>query len=72
MDTDFRGEPFGPMPRILALSEFVDKVHAVCVQCGGLASYSQRIAGGGEQVQVGDQEAYEARCRACYEPYEPA
>ncbi len=71
LDQDFLRQPFGPMPPILALAEFVDKVHAVCVQCGHLAHYSQRIAGGGEQVQVGDSEAYEARCRHCYEPYQP-
>ena len=72
LDQDFLRQPFGPMPRILALAEYVDKVHAVCVQCGRLAHYSQRIAGGGEQVQVGDVEAYEARCRDCYVPYEPS
>jgi thymidine kinase len=71
LDQDYLRQPFGPMPRILALAEFVDKVHAVCVQCGALAHYSQRIAGGDEQVQVGDSEAYEARCRHCYEPYLP-
>lgn len=71
LDQDYLRQPFGPMPRILALAEFVDKVHAVCVQCGRLAHYSQRTAGGGEQVQVGDVEAYEARCRDCYEPYAP-
>ncbi len=71
LDQDYLREPFGPMPQILALAELVDKVHAVCVQCGGLAQYSQRIAGGSEQVQVGDTEAYEARCRACYVPFEP-
>ena len=65
----FEQMPVGPMPQILALAEFVDKVHAVCVCCGGLAHYSQRIAGGQEQVQVGDTEAYEARCRNCYEPF---
>jgi thymidine kinase len=69
LDQDYRRQPFGPMPEILALAEFVDKVHAVCVRCGGLAHYSQRIAGGSEQVQVGDREAYEARCRNCYEPF---
>lgn len=71
LDQDYLRQPFGPMPRILALAEFVDKVHAVCVRCGALAHYSQRIAGGDEQVQVGDSEAYEARCRHCYEPYRP-
>lgn len=69
LDQDFLRQPFGPMPAILALAEYVDKMHAVCVQCGGPAHYSQRTAGGAEQVQVGDSEAYEARCRACYEPY---
>lgn len=69
LDQDYQRRPFGPMPQILALAEFVDKVHAVCVCCGGLAHYSQRIAGGQEQVQVGDTEAYEARCRNCYEPF---
>jgi len=71
LDQDYLRNPFGPMPKILALAELVDKVHAVCVRCGGLAHYSQRIAGGSDQVQVGDTEAYEARCRACYVPYRP-
>ena len=71
LDQDYLRQPFGPMPRILALAELVDKVHAVCVRCGGLAHYSQRTAGGSEQVQVGDTESYEARCRACYIPYQP-
>lgn len=67
LDQDFSRQPFGPMPKLLALAEMVDKMHAVCVRCGGEAHYSQRIAGGDEQVQVGDAGAYEARCRACYE-----
>jgi thymidine kinase len=67
LDQDFKRRPFGPMPAILAIAEFVDKIHAVCIRCGGPASYSFRIAGGGEQVLVGDTESYEARCRACYE-----
>ena len=58
------------MPRILAMAEYVDKVHAVCMRCGAPAHYSQRIAGGGEQLQIGDA-SYEARCRRCYEPFEP-
>ena len=71
LDQDFAREPFGPMPAIMALAEYVDKVHAVCVQCGEPASYSQRIAGGSQQVQVGDTGSYEARCRHCYELYSP-
>lgn len=69
LDLDYLRRPFGPMPRILALAEFVDKMHAVCVGCGAPAHYSQRIAGGTEQLQVGDGESYEARCRECYEPF---
>ena len=69
LDQDFNRHPFGPMPSIMALAEFVDKMHAVCVRCGARAHYSQRISGGEEQVLVGDVDAYEARCRECYEPY---
>ena len=72
LDQDFRRQPFGPMPHLLALAEYVDKMHAVCVRCGQPAHYSQRIAGGAEQVQVGDTDSYEARCRRCFVPYEPA
>ena len=71
LDLDYLRRPFGPMPRILALAEYVDKVHAVCMRCGAPAHYSQRMAGGGEQLQLGDTESYEARCRRCYEPFEP-
>jgi len=71
LDQDYLRKPFGPMPAILALAEYVDKMHAICVRCGAPANYSQRIAGGGEQVQVGDTEAYEARCRRCYVAFEP-
>jgi thymidine kinase len=70
LDLDYLRRPFGPMPQILALAEYVDKMHAVCVRCGAPAQYSQRIAGGTEQLQVGDGESYEARCRHCFEPYE--
>ncbi len=70
LDQDYARQPFGPMPALMALAEFVDKMHAVCVRCGGNAHYSQRISGGEEQVLVGDLDAYEARCRECYEPYE--
>jgi thymidine kinase len=69
LDQDFARRPFGPMPRLLALAEMVDKMHAVCVRCGAPAHYSQRIAGGSSQIQVGDTDSYEARCRRCYEAY---
>lgn len=71
LDLDYLRRPFGPMPQILALAEYVDKMHAVCMSCGAPAQYSQRMAGGTEQLQVGDGEAYEARCRACFENFKP-
>lgn len=71
LDLDYLRRPFGPMPLILARAEYVDKMHAVCIRCGAPAHFSQRISGGGEQLQVGDTEAYEARCRACFEAFAP-
>ncbi|HXG63796.1 MAG TPA: thymidine kinase, partial [Blastocatellia bacterium] len=71
LDQDYLRRPFGPMPALLAVAEYVSKMHAVCVRCGGPAHYSQRVAGGDSQIEVGDV-SYEARCRSCYEPYEPA
>jgi thymidine kinase len=69
LDQDYRRQPFGPMPALLSVAEYVDKMHAVCVRCGMPAHYSQRISGGDEQLQVGDMDAYEARCRRCYQPF---
>lgn len=66
LDLDFRRRPFGPIPELMAIAEYVDKMHAVCVRCGAAAQYSLRIAGGDQQVLVGDMEAYEARCRRCF------
>src|SRR5688500_14073458 len=71
-DTDFRGEPFGSMPALMAISEVVDKLHAICVLCGGPASRNQRLIGGNPapydspQIMVGGTESYEARCRMCF------
>jgi thymidine kinase len=70
---DFRGLPFGPMPTLLAVADYVDKLEAVCHRCGGPATLTQRLVGGrpapfsGETVQIGALDSYEARCRACYE-----
>jgi thymidine kinase len=71
LDQDYLRRAFGPMPTLLALAEHVDKMHAVCVRCGSTAHYSQRISGGADQVEVGDTDIYEARCRDCYEAYAP-
>jgi len=71
---DFRGLPFAPFPELLCLAEFVDKLQAVCHRCGGAATLTQRLIDGapapfsGETIVVGALDAYEARCRACYEP----
>lgn len=72
-DMDFRGEPFGPIPKLLAVAEKVDKLHAICMVCGDLASRNQRLIDGrpapaeGPTIQVGGAETYEARCRTCHE-----
>ena len=72
-DMDFRGEPFGPIPQLLAIAEKVDKLHAICVKCGDLATRNQRLIDGepapaeGPTIQVGGAESYEARCRRCHE-----
>ncbi|HXG94727.1 MAG TPA: thymidine kinase [Blastocatellia bacterium] len=68
LDQDYLRRPFGPMPQLLAVAEYVSKMHAICVRCGGLAHYTQRVAGGDSQIEIGDN-TYEARCRVCYEPY---
>ncbi len=69
LDMDFRGQPFGPMPKLLAVAEQVTKLSAVCVICGNPATRSQRIAGGGaNRIAVGAKDMYEARCRFCHEP----
>ncbi|MGK2934950.1 MAG: thymidine kinase [Gemmatimonadaceae bacterium] len=71
-DTDFRGEPFGAMPQLMAIAEVVDKLHAICVMCGGPASRNQRLIDGkpapysSPQIMVGAADSYEARCRMCH------
>jgi thymidine kinase len=71
-DTDFRGEPFGPMGRLMAIAELVDKLHAICVLCGAPACRNQRLIEGqpaawdSPVIMVGGRESYEARCRACH------
>ncbi len=76
-DTDFRGEPFGAMPELMAIAEIVDKLHAICVRCGNPASRNQRLIDGRPApyaspiIMVGGEEAYEARCRACHEVPRP-
>jgi thymidine kinase len=72
-DMDFRGEPFGPIPQLLAIAEKVDKLHAICMKCGDLATRNQRLINGapapaeGPTIQIGGAESYEARCRRCHD-----
>jgi thymidine kinase len=66
LDMDFEGKPFDPMPQLLAVAEYVTKVHAICMKCGDLASYSFRLSDAKEKVMVGEKESYEARCRKCF------
>lgn len=68
LDTDYRGEPFEPMPALICEAEFVTKLTAICHRCGAPAHRTQRIRGGRERVQVGGEAAYEARCRNCWVP----
>jgi thymidine kinase len=68
LDQDYRGKPFEPMPQLLAVAEYITKTLAICVVCGNPADRTQRITSGQERVLVGAKEAYEARCRHCFEP----
>jgi thymidine kinase len=73
LDLDFRGEPFGPMPRLMAQAELLDKLHAICVVCGAPASRTQRLIDGQPArftdpvIVIGASETYEARCRDCHQ-----
>ena len=66
LDMDFKGEPFGPMPGLMASAEYVTKVHAVCMRCGNLAHFSHRLTENDKLVVLGEIGAYEPLCRECY------
>jgi thymidine kinase len=72
LDTDFMGRPFAPMPDLLAISESITKMLAICVQCGAPAKHTQRLIGSEDLILVGAADAYEARCRRCFEPGLPS
>ena len=67
LDMDFRGVPFGPIPNLLAVAEYITKVHAICPHCGSLATHSYRLSTEKETVVLGEKDKYEPRCRICYE-----
>lgn len=66
LDMDYLGKPFGPMPDLLAIADYVTKVHAICIQCGNLAQYSHRISKDDKLVLLGEKDNYEPLCRRCY------
>ena len=66
LDMDFKGRPFGPMPALLALAEYITKVHAICPHCGNLATHSYRLSEEQDTVVLGEKDKYEPRCRICY------
>ncbi len=69
LDTDYLGKPFDPMPQLLAVAEYITKTLAICMRCGSPANQTQRIVASKDRVVVGGAEAYEARCRRCFEPH---
>ncbi|HTB78394.1 MAG TPA: thymidine kinase [Polyangiaceae bacterium] len=68
LDQDWRGKPFGPVPALMAVAEYVSKLHAVCAQCGAPGTRSQRLVAAEGQLFVGGSAEYESRCRACFVP----
>nr|MBD3620937.1 thymidine kinase [Sunxiuqinia sp.] len=66
LDMDFQGKPFGPMPDLMAIANYVSKVHAICVGCGSVAQFSHRLVSNDKQVLLGEQAEYEPLCRICY------
>jgi thymidine kinase len=66
LDMDFMGKPFGPIPSLLAIAEYVTKVHAICMRCGNLAQYSHRKSNEAQVVLLGEKDIYEPLCRGCY------
>ena len=66
LDMDYRGQPFGPIPNLLSVAEYITKVHAICQHCGNLATHSYRLAANNGTVLLGEKDSYEPRCRTCY------
>jgi thymidine kinase len=66
LDMDYRGIPFGPMPQLMAIAEYVTKVHAICVRCGTLAQYTHRLSEDDKLIVLGETDIYEPLCRSCY------
>ncbi len=68
LDMDYLGRPFEPMPQLMAIAEYVTKLHAICAESGAIASYSQRVVSNEDRILVGESDAYEPRSRGCFRP----
>ena len=66
LDMDYKGLPFGPMPGLMSIAEYVTKVHAICVRCGNLANYTHRLSEDDKLIVLGETDIYEPLCRICY------
>lgn len=66
LDMDYLGKPFGPMPALLSVAEYVTKVHAICVKCGNIANHSHRLSASNKLVELGEKDIYEPICRHCF------
>lgn len=70
LDMDYSGKPFGQMPNLLAIADYITKLHAICMVCGQIANYSFRKSASAEQVILGEKDLYEPRCRICFQQQE--
>jgi thymidine kinase len=66
LDMDYLGKPFGPIPALMSVAEYVTKVHAICMRCGHIANHSHRITGGESLIELGEKDSYEPLCRDCF------
>jgi thymidine kinase len=66
LDMDYKGVPFGPIPALMSIAEYVTKVHAICVKCGNLANYTHRMSDDDKLIVLGETDIYEPLCRVCY------
>jgi thymidine kinase len=67
LDMDYTGKPFGQIPNLLAIAEYITKLHAICMVCGNIANYSYRKTNQDDQVVLGEKNIYEPRCRQCFQ-----
>jgi thymidine kinase len=71
LDMDYKGVPFGPIPGLMSIAEYVSKVHAICVKCGNLANYTHRLSEDDKLIVLGETDIYEPLCRICYAKDKP-